>query len=893
MKTLNNIVLVSVIMLLFVENYTQAQSTSFICGTDKAAFEALIESADVTNCSKNSQAYMNKYQLQTHYIPNSSSYEAVKTIPINIVVFLEDDATIFPFQVSGSNASYYDKNGNQTAGFSTTTSDVQHHEDWMNRAYDQTQPPNGIGWQVPSNNQVNTMPQNVSYLSDSKIRFVIKHYYFYENSVLYNGNSYANDDNKLVYHLNKNPETINHLNCILAKNIGHPTAGGYADIYEHNGKKAISVQSLCLNYTLFCDDFYTQNHLSHEFGHHLRFWHTYDYTETHDTTNIDYLDDVFPYPPFRFIGDNVLGGSEPNDFISPKQMGRAHRTLALDLSRHFAYGYSTTPHEITSDELWDFAFKSYNDIVIKNGATLTINCRLEMVPEAKIIVEKGGKLIIDGATITSARCGGPEYEGLWKGIYLEGDYSEIQIPANKGYVELKNGAVIENAEVGITTMPLTFSGVGKILGTGGIIQAEDATFRNCQYGIRMYPYQNYNYSGKKIRDLSFMKNSIFETTDDLIEPAIKPVCFIDLTEVYNVDIVGNTFRNINPNCTNANDRGNGIFSMDAKITINHICSSPTAPPPCTTFNTNKFEGLKYGIYAMATQANIPLSIKNSEFENNCYGVYLSGISSATVTSNKFNVILDNTMLKTAYGLYLDNCTGYTVEENEFDKVTGTGTYQNVGMVINNSGSDKNQIYNNTFENITHGMLAQHDNRGNTDKTGLKIKCNDFTSVSNTDLGITKKGSYSGVFGIANHQGADAGVSSPAGNTFSWAGVNIYSDINNAGENISKYYHHEIQLATPSAGENWVPVYFDATKVSLDEAELLYYTKAEACPSNIIGGGLSISQLYDEVSIQSINVSSSELILDIWKDGGLEDLPEQIELAYPWETYVMYNTLISG
>jgi hypothetical protein len=53
-------------------------------------------------------------------------------------------------------------------------------------------------------------------------------------------------------------------------------------------------------------------------------------------------------------------------------MARMHRALTTDfydyyakVTRHYAYGYSSTPHEISTNETWDFIFKSYNDIVIR------------------------------------------------------------------------------------------------------------------------------------------------------------------------------------------------------------------------------------------------------------------------------------------------------------------------------------------------------------------------------------------------------------------------------------------------------------------------------------------------------------------------------------------------
>ncbi len=81
------------------------------CATDNITTQnqnISLQSSSGTNCSKVSTDWTSKYKLQTHYIP-STNFEAVKTIPINIVVFGEDDP-----------------NGiqNNSTGFPITPSDV-------------------------------------------------------------------------------------------------------------------------------------------------------------------------------------------------------------------------------------------------------------------------------------------------------------------------------------------------------------------------------------------------------------------------------------------------------------------------------------------------------------------------------------------------------------------------------------------------------------------------------------------------------------------------------------------------------------------------------------------------------------------------------------------------
>ena len=73
--------------------------------------------------------------------------------------------------------------------------------------------------------------------------------------------------------------------------------------------------------------------------------------------------------------------------------------------------------EITSDQTWNVPMRVHSNLVVKSGKTLTIKngAAVYFHENSKIIVERGGHLIIDGGTLTNG-C-----EGLWKGIEVWGD----------------------------------------------------------------------------------------------------------------------------------------------------------------------------------------------------------------------------------------------------------------------------------------------------------------------------------------------------------------------------------------------------------------------------------------------------------------------------------------
>lgn len=111
------------------------------------------------------------------------------------------------------------------------------------------------------------------------------------------------------------------------------------------------------------------------------------------------------------------------DTYSPEQIGKMHRSLAITNVRKFSTedSYITSPYILSSNKLWDLDHTRYQDVIVEEGATLTITCKLVMKNSAKIIVEQGGHLIVDGGIITT------EDDSLWKGIEVGGECRFLSI----------------------------------------------------------------------------------------------------------------------------------------------------------------------------------------------------------------------------------------------------------------------------------------------------------------------------------------------------------------------------------------------------------------------------------------------------------------------------------
>lgn len=146
--------------------------------------------------------------------------------------------------------------------------------------------------------------------------------------------------------------------------------------------------------------------------------------------------------------------------------------------------YPITNHDsvINSNVTWTYERSLGNTITIDSGIVLTITSTIHCTDNARLIVRPGGKLVIDGGTLTSA-CDGE----LWQGIEVVGDRTKHQLAQYQGIVELRNGATIENAHCAIRT---GLAGGAGYATAGGIIRAEDAHFVNNRRSVEFISYMD-------------------------------------------------------------------------------------------------------------------------------------------------------------------------------------------------------------------------------------------------------------------------------------------------------------------------------------------------------------------------------------------------------------------
>jgi hypothetical protein len=525
-----------------------------------------------------------------------------------------------------------------------------------------------------------------------------------------------------------------------------------------------------------------------------------------------------------------------------------------------------SPYIVDSTELWEDDIIMTSDIIIPHGTKLIIrNCNIFMPSNARIVVQRNAQLSLDNAHISNA-C-----NHLWKGIEVWGDPNSLHDTTYQGHVKSSNGTLIENAHCAMYTRKTDTNGHNIHGYYGGILQITNTTFRNNRRAIELWPY---NDSTK-----TFFRNCTFETTKKLLDN-YNFEYFIAMAQYFSAKIEGCSFRNtMNGNELPAHYRGTGIHSIESKYTLDKFDTTG-----------NAFEGLNYGIRAYSISSNRSPSVKHTNFNANVTGAYFSGISGLIMHESDFGVQpYDSAYNDYIYcGLYLDNCTGYWVEGNNFNNPTPDNLPRPekvIGVTVNNSGGEPNEIYRNTFDGMDIGILAQNSNRNASNTDGLVIKCNDFGPSSKNfeyDIAVTAYQGWPNA-GIKRDQGDDFDPTAPAGNMFSHLPDATFSDYYNEASGIF-YYQHK-------ADAPWQRLDLeDYTSLTISKEETdLDYIIGISCQSNV---SKTEGELKSAITENEEKTDSVDFLLDALVDGGdTQELESEVALSTPPEAYTVYDDLM--
>lgn len=252
---------------------------------------------------------------------------------------------------------------------------------------------------------------------------------------------YAHIDDDLAYYINKGKDKNNYKKDVIKKyaidddsilNVFvmevHPDSVASKTYKQHNA-------GIALGTSVKISGFYEEDPkwweyastFNHEVGHIFGLkhaWNKYDGCE--DTPVHPNCFQRSSKPPCDGpISNNLMDYNNERRAITPCQLGIYHRTIhnietkqrRLIVERWCTY-QPDNPIIITEDTHWIGDKDLSRDIIIEDGTTMTISCRISMAESAKIIVKKGGHLILDGVRLHND-CG-----QKWGGIEVQQPISD-------------------------------------------------------------------------------------------------------------------------------------------------------------------------------------------------------------------------------------------------------------------------------------------------------------------------------------------------------------------------------------------------------------------------------------------------------------------------------------
>lgn len=520
--------------------------------------------------------------------------------------------------------------------------------------------------------------------------------------------------------------------------------------------------------------------------------------------------------------------------------------------------------EIVENTTWVDERFFTSSIRVKSGNKLTIKSELHMPENGRIIVEKNAELIVDGGIITSG-CG-----VFWQGIEVLGSPYQPQLAQYQGSVIMRNGGTIENAILGVSLGIRNENGTPDLSTTGGyLICSTGATFLNCKQAV-----QAYDYSGAFSNKTKFY-NTTFEINDDWLFEEEIPWYQVVLRGVNNIKFQNCDFINNRTDEFSIYDAGKGIAASNTGFHVTNC----------------NFENLELGITVRSLGFD-DIKISENTFTGNLGGVSLRYSGLAEVVQNDFNIpaISDLNLGSShpeavAFGVYLGGSTGYEVEENVF---VGTERDQNVGVAVQSSGPQPNEIYKNRFENLAVGIVAMGNNRGPGTNMGLRFRCDSlgtFDQPLTNSIALTNEGE------VQHYQGSITIAEGGAGNMF-------YPLCAPFSQEREFYVGDDTPIESTVT---YVPFAQDFTRpdcntqtmvgVTLSQDEFIY---EEHCPSNLSSSGStgvskweflqnkSMLTVLSDVYGNTVNGGDTKFLLDLIDDPFVSsfDLRNELLLASP-------------
>ncbi len=561
---------------------------------------------------------------------------------------------------------------------------------------------------------------------------------------------------------------------------------------------------------------YFSSLLAHEMGHILGLSHTMEENDQTDPLSNEFLSDVFwngcnepligvwdaidvdNYPePCAF--NNIMSYNNLQNYISPMQAGIMHRTLHFSKMSRVLEGcpYSEVPLEINQDETWDYEMRSFRDIIVKTGNTLTLTCKLLMPSQGRIIIERGARLIVDGGSIDAA-CEGER----WRGIEVLGNSGQPQSfnmintnyvlssnPNGPGILILKDACISNGSNGTIVTMDKDTYGTPEgDLFHGGLIVAENTTFHNNIRSIGMVEYLHPNFS--RFENCSFTWEDDGDNNDEddddfesTLDPNRTKLSHVSLWAVEGVSFENCQFTGPETNTFAPN---NEIleFKEDNRsfLGINCVRAVFSVEDGCTFSNLDKGIALDYSTALSGKNIIVDGTNNPIVFSDNWVGIFLNNVGTQIDVTN---------------AEFINNRIGMITCGNSTMHVNQCRFTDSEAGIVNWRDYQNHTINCSIFEKCETAIIYNGLNENSTFEENI------FNSNTNYDISITHAEKPDGTF-IKNGEivGALGSPSFPALNAFSNGEIDIFTSSDDSGSFLTEPFTY---LHFQNTNDNYYPI----------------------------------------------------------------------------------------
>lgn len=511
-------------------------------------------------------------------------------------------------------------------------------------------------------------------------------------------------------------ETPNAINVFI-----HPTSNTCPD--AGNGNTS--------GYSCWIGNRVHRNLVSHEIGHVLNLLHTFD-TSRGRSCFLDSLSlieggdlcedtpadpgDLSPYftnctwdstkcaQDGAFCGDNCVPQTSPHPGFNPRIMMSYYHTctqyFTLDqqnrmkdkIVNHTNDNYFDLPvADLIIDDSMTISspYRAAANIIIENGGVLIVSSTLYMPEKAKITIEAGGILSVNGGTITKGkfkdmcndRSGDPRF---WYGI-------EMQIGLGLFPKLFCVNGTIEYSEYGIHNPNSRSAGFA-------IVSINNSTFKNNKTSISIIRAPSVLTPPIVVKKTRFYLDGNFPLGNYYTQVKM------DYSKAYFDSCMFDNPSYLTPQ----SDLNYAIRTMSADLEVTN----------------STFKDSIYGIHCSSFMSKATTKSSICKFSTNRIGINLSNMNDYSVTKDTFDSSIK-------FGLISDRCSGYIINNNHFRRGGGTPT-DSAGIQMNSSGEGENIIEKNVYTSVKHGNVTNGINGDVKRNVGLKFYCNDFSSISNHD-----------------------------------------------------------------------------------------------------------------------------------------------------------------